>query len=897
MSNTIKVSVLGDVRDINRKLGDVNNQLSGFGKSASKVGTLAKAAFGALAVGQAVQGIKSVVSAASDAQQSLGATETIFGKFSKTVIDDSKAAALQFGLSANEYRTNANLIGSLFANQGVATDQLAGKTKEMISQASDLAATFGGTTSEAVQALGSAFKGEFDPLERYGISIKQSTINAELAKRGLDGLTGAAAKQAQQMVTTDLIMKQSAKTKGAFAKESDTLANQQQKLTAQFENFKATLGTALLPILTKVFTFLNNNFVPAVSAIGEFLAPVVARVREFFNGAGQGPSKLAPIVDFIKTQLIPAFLNIVTALRAWYETLIPIIAQVVNAIRERWSAIAPIVKDAFESAKQIVVGVMNVIAQVIKLVTSVVQKVWKRWGATILSFVTNTFNNIANFIGGVMKVIAGVVNLVLSILKGDWKGAWNAIKQIVSGVWQAIKAVVSQALNIVKSVMRAAWEAIKAATSAAWNAFVNIIKNQINAAVAVVRGIISTIKGVFSGAGSILLDAGKAIIQGLIDGIESVVGKVKDKLNTVTNLIPDWKGPKEKDKRLLRPTGRWIMESLVKGFDDGRKGIRDSLGDITDFIEKELGKRFKNQAVLNRKTKAAIKVVDKETAALAKNAKKREAVYRKLDKASDKLQELRKASSEYAANVRNSTLDYFNVTNLSTAFNSDALLAGLQKRLDKVRQFTALIADLVSKGLNKNIVDQLVSAGVEGGLATAQAIATGGQPAIDEFNALQTEIDAAANTLGNTAAGSMYDAGIQAAQGLVKGLRSQKQKLEKFARDLAKDLALAVQKALGIRSPSRVFKYLGQQVVAGLEIGIRDNAGVKRGMVQLADAMQRNFDPSLSGNAALAGAGMGGNTYNITVNAPVNVDKAAMGRDIVSAIDAYEQKGGRRRAK
>ena len=38
----------------------------------------------------------------------------------------------------------------------------------------DLAATFGGTTTDAVQALGSALKGMFDSLEKCGVSIKCS---------------------------------------------------------------------------------------------------------------------------------------------------------------------------------------------------------------------------------------------------------------------------------------------------------------------------------------------------------------------------------------------------------------------------------------------------------------------------------------------------------------------------------------------------------------------------------------------------------------------------------------------------------------------------------------------------------------------------------------------------
>lgn len=230
------------------------SSLTGSLKNATKqYGALAGAA--AITAGGALAGAS--VKAASAAQQSIGATETVFKKASGQIIKYSDQAAMKQGLSANQYRESANLIGSLFKNQGVSTDQLAGKTNKMIGQASDLAATFGGTTSDAVGALSSAFKGEFDPLEAYGISLKQSTVNSEAmrlanvkSKKEWDALSLAQQKSATQQATTSLIMKQSKDSTGAFAKEADTLAGQQQRLGAAWEDGKVTLGKGLLPVLT-----------------------------------------------------------------------------------------------------------------------------------------------------------------------------------------------------------------------------------------------------------------------------------------------------------------------------------------------------------------------------------------------------------------------------------------------------------------------------------------------------------------------------------------------------------------------------------------------------------------------------------------------------------------------
>lgn len=258
-------------RAADQSAGPIGRLGRSMGSIAKTYGPLAAAAAGAFAVKFGVE----AVNAASDAQQSIGATETVFKEFADTVIKESETAADKFGLSADEYRQNANLIGSLFKNQGVEMDELAGKTDDMIGVASDLAATFGGDTKDAVEALGSAFKGEFDPLEKYGISLKQSGINAEAAKlaqdkygKSLDDLSPKQQAAMKQQATVEELYRQSADSAGQFARESDTLAGSQQRLRAKFDNLKVALGDKLLPIATDFTEWLAEDGIPLAEEFG-----------------------------------------------------------------------------------------------------------------------------------------------------------------------------------------------------------------------------------------------------------------------------------------------------------------------------------------------------------------------------------------------------------------------------------------------------------------------------------------------------------------------------------------------------------------------------------------------------------------------------------------------------
>lgn len=272
MAGPITIAVDSDVRGLVAGVGTANNELSGLGRVARGVGRIV--ATGLLAAGVGVAAFAAVsVKAGSDAQQSIGATETVYGRFADTVVRRSNHAAEAVGLAANEYRELNNVLGAGLQSAGTPLREVADLTGKLTKRASDLAATYGGTTREAIESVSSLLRGEADPIERYGISIKQSDVNARLAAQGLDKLTGSALKQAEQQARLDLLFQQSARSAGAFRKEGDTLAHQQQVLGANVDNLQAKVGTALLPVLTDVTQYLNREVAPIVLDLADEYLP------------------------------------------------------------------------------------------------------------------------------------------------------------------------------------------------------------------------------------------------------------------------------------------------------------------------------------------------------------------------------------------------------------------------------------------------------------------------------------------------------------------------------------------------------------------------------------------------------------------------------------------------
>jgi hypothetical protein len=93
----------------------------------------------------------------------------------------------------------------------------------------------------------------------------------------------------------------------------------------------------------------------------------------------------------------------------------------------------------------------------------------------------------------------------------------------------------------------------------------------------------------FSGAGEWLKTAGYNIIAGLVQGIYDAGETIlRDALSWVTDQIPNWKGPRERDKKLLTPAGKAILQGLVKGLLEERPALKRNLEGVTKMVRKEL---------------------------------------------------------------------------------------------------------------------------------------------------------------------------------------------------------------------------------------------------------------------------------------------------------------------
>ena len=263
----VRVAVVGDAGQLQRELLKAEGKINSFGSNAKSAGdTLRTALFG----GAVLYGAQQLVKAAGDLQQSIGGTAAVFKQAAGPIEDFAKNAADLVGLSENAARTITSRLGSSLQGFGLSAEEAADKSIFLTKIGADLAATLGGTTDEAVTALAAALRGEFDPLERFGIALKAADINAKAVAMGLAETETSVSNYAKGQAALALITEKSAFAQGQFAKEADTAQGQAQRATASLEDTSAKLGQSLLPIYTKI----QEVVVLVAEAFGMLPAPV-----------------------------------------------------------------------------------------------------------------------------------------------------------------------------------------------------------------------------------------------------------------------------------------------------------------------------------------------------------------------------------------------------------------------------------------------------------------------------------------------------------------------------------------------------------------------------------------------------------------------------------------------
>jgi hypothetical protein len=301
-SRALTLKLLADIDNFTKNINKADNEVTSFGDKIKKFAKVAAAAF-AVAGGVAIRFGVDAVKSASDLSETIAKTGEIFGDSAKEVEAFAATAAKRLGQTKQQALDAASNFAIFGRAAGLSGKNLVKFSTDFTELASDLASFNNTSPEDAINAIGSALRGEAEPLRRYGVLLNDASLRQAALELGIINTTKNALTPQQKVLAAQaLIYQQTALAQGDFERTSAGLANQQRILAAQIENVKTTIGMALLPIVLAMTTFFARNVLPIIEQLGNAFAS---------DGPDSFKSKMGAVVEAIKSVILPAFNGLV----------------------------------------------------------------------------------------------------------------------------------------------------------------------------------------------------------------------------------------------------------------------------------------------------------------------------------------------------------------------------------------------------------------------------------------------------------------------------------------------------------------------------------------------------------------------------------------------------------
>lgn len=250
-----------------------------------------------LPVAAATAGILKLTDGASDLSETIAKSEQIFGDAAKQIDEWSNSSATAFGQSKKQAIDAASTFAIFGKSAGMSGDELVKFSTQFTQLASDFASFYNTSPEDAITAIGAAFRGENEPIRRYGILLDDASMRQEALRLGIVKTTKEALTPQQKvMAASSLIMKQSSDAQGAFQRESNSLANQQRILSAEIKNLADDLGKAFLPTVTNIVKIIRSDFVPILKTTANIIKQIPPDVLSFAAGMGIAAAAIGPLL-------------------------------------------------------------------------------------------------------------------------------------------------------------------------------------------------------------------------------------------------------------------------------------------------------------------------------------------------------------------------------------------------------------------------------------------------------------------------------------------------------------------------------------------------------------------------------------------------------------------------
>lgn len=891
------------------------SELTKFGGAVAMVGKSAIAATAAYkSLNAAIDFIGESISSARDLERNMAALDTVFGDLTPRMEAFSKNAA-KMGLSQVEAARTSVFLGSVLKQAGFGMEEVADNTEKLTRLAQDLATTFGYDTSEALTAMTALFRGEYDPIEKFGVALKQNEVNALVAAKGLSHLTGQEMLNAQQQVRMEQLFLRSADAMGAYERQAGTLFVAQKNLNAAFENMKALAGGPLTNDLAQVF----NALTPAITAAGPqleelfanlgdimvALTPLIAPVMDSLSIVTEVLGQLAAIVEAVLTPVIGPLADVLNIV----NQVMHFILDVVNALMPLIQSLAGAL-EMFGLAWDVVAVGLESVLKFLKPVTDGLNKFFGQFFPFLDKATNDGISSIRRMRaelrgeGGSDETSRMLRRQADSLLipgltdpKGQQKGgtvARNAVKDFYDNIADEIAKQNARITLTNKGLSEDLIESI-IGSGEDWAKVFNKINGLSKTAI---KKLQDNFRKTAAGQSELqkqlqaeadaryeeakkLYDQQLATYQAQVDAINSLRSALKEATVTTVPLAVATREIGQFEQAAIDAFEN-IADVIAKALADGTL-LKSAADNLTSYANKEktviAGLMRQRDEVVAKRSLAKAMLEDVKAAIVG--------VGNITTLLQSKTEQITQSVTKMVGNI---TVITSKTIEQVTGTGAGDLVSSFTNILAKTKAFAEQLKQLRALGLDKNLYQQIVDAGVDAGGQTAKAIIEGGAGTVGELNSIFDQLNMAGAEIAKSSAEVMFGAGVDMTDGLINGLISQEQKLVDTATQLAQSFMTAFNSQINIATPMPSAPVAPVQEIIGPQLQkvsytLKELANIDLKTVTT-DALWKDAS-ALAKKLIATPQYKQGTVVNVTVKADVTTNGKTAGQAILAQLNKY----------
>ena len=480
---------------------DAGDSLEKAGKKSIKFGDLIKAHVISDII---VNGLKSVASACKsiakavidfvkesvagfgELEQNLGGSEAVFGQYADSLVEKSREAYKNMGVAQSEYLATANKMGSLFQGSGLLQQRSLELTTKAMQRATDVASVMGNDTSQALESIAGAAKGNFTMMDNLGVAMNATTLQAYAAGKGINFVWNKASNAEKAELAMQMFFEKTEQYAGNFAREAEeTLTGSIGMAKSALQTLKENLGNSEADLAPMIMNLLNS-----VQAVIRNAAPIVQQVVNAILEQTPlllttGAQMVNTLLDGLVANLAPILSGAVDVVFTLVDGIVanldPIMQAAVTLVVVLVEALADNLDKIINAAFTLVDSLVNALLQddnLSKIINSAI-KIVIELSAGLLANAPKLITAAAQLIGGLVKGLWDNRGLVVDAIKKVGRAMIDGLKNLfgihspstvfagigknlLEGLWNGIQNMRDWLIRKIRSLGSAVTDALKA---------------------------------------------------------------------------------------------------------------------------------------------------------------------------------------------------------------------------------------------------------------------------------------------------------------------------------------------------------------------------------------------------------------------------------------------------